>query len=118
MSFENETQDFMRKFFDDTINAFKENSSPLMKQFIESHKAILSGYRDGLDELLQQDPSSQAEVKLTTMFLEMYLKMMQLQRESRKRVLTIQSQMANSYLNLLDQMLKTINTEQKDDGQK
>jgi hypothetical protein len=118
MSFENETVDFMRKFFDDTINSFNENSAPLMKQFIESHKTILSGYRDCLDELLQQDPSSQAEVKLTTMFLEMYLKMMQIQRESRKRVLTIQSQMANNYLNLLDEMLKKINAEQKDDGQK
>src|SRR5262249_46434600 len=91
MSFENETQDFMRKFFDDTINSFKEDSAPLIKQFIESHRAILSAYRDCLDELLQQDPSSQAEVKLTTMFLEMSLKMMQLQRESRKRFLTIQS---------------------------
>src|SRR5215813_12076607 len=96
MSFENETQDFMRKFFDDTINSFKEESAPLIKQFIESHRAVLSGYRDCLDELLQQDPSSQAEVKLTTMFLEMSLKMMQLQRESRKRFLTIQSKIPSS----------------------
>ena len=118
MSFENETQDFMRKFFDDTMNSFKGESAPLIKQFIESHRAVLSGYRDCLDELLQQDPSSQAEVKLTTMFLEISLKMMQLQRESRKRFLTMQSQMANNYLNLLDEMLKKINAEQKDDVQK
>jgi len=57
-------------------------------------------------------------VKLTTMFLEISLKMMQLQRESRKRFLTMQSQMANNYLNLLDEMLKKINAEQKDDVQK
>jgi len=34
MSFENETQDFMRKFFDDTMNSFKGESAPLIKQFI------------------------------------------------------------------------------------
>ncbi len=115
MSLEKETQDFMKKFLDDTVNSLKENSTPLLKQLIDSHKAILSCYRDNLDELLQQDPSSQAEVRMTTMFFEMYVKMMQLQRESRKRVLTIQSQMMNNYLSLLDEMLKKFDTEQKDD---
>ncbi len=115
MSLEKETQDFMKKFFDDTVNSLKENSTPLLKQLIDSHKAILSCYRDNLDELLQQDPSSQAEVRMTTMFFEMYVKMMQLQRESRKRVLTMQSQMMNNYLSLLDEMLKKFDTEQKDD---
>jgi len=33
MSFENETQDFMRKFFDDTINSFKEEEC-------SAHKAV------------------------------------------------------------------------------
>jgi len=115
MSLEKETEDFVKKFFGDTLNSLKENGAPLLKQFIESHKAILSCYRENLDDLLEQDPSSQAEIRMTTMFFEMYVKMMQLQRESRKRVLTIQSQMMNNYLNLLDEMLKKFDTEQKDD---
>lgn len=118
MSFEEETQNFMKKFFDDTVSSVKENGTPLVKQWIESHKAILSCYRDNLDELLEQDPSSQAEVRMTTMFFEMYIKMMQLQRESRKRVLTMQSQMVNNYLKLMDELLKRIDGEQKDEGQK
>jgi hypothetical protein len=118
MSLEKETQDFMKKFFDDTVNSLKENSTPLLKQLIDSHKAILSCYRDNLDELLQQDPSSQAEVRMTTMFFEMYVKMMQLQRESRKRVLTMQSQMMNNYLNLIDEVLKKFDAEPKEDGEK
>ena len=115
MSLEKETQDFMKKFLDDTVNSLKENSTPLLKQLIDSHKAILACYRENLDELLEQDPSTQAEIRMTTMFFEMYVKMMQLQRESRKRVLTIQSQMMNNYLSLLDEMLKKFDTEQKDD---
>jgi hypothetical protein len=115
MSLEKETQDFMKKFLDDTVNSLKENGTPLLKQLIDSHKAILSCYRENLDDLLEQDPSTQAEIRMTTMFFEMYVKMMQLQRESRKRVLTIQSQMMNNYLSLLDEMLKKFDTEQKDD---
>jgi len=117
MSLENEAQDFMRRFFLDTVINLKENSAPLLKQLIETQKAMLSCYRENLDDLSQDNPANQAEVRMTTMFFEMYIKMMQLQRESRKRILAMQSQMVNSYLNVLDEMLKNFDTEQKDDGQ-
>jgi hypothetical protein len=46
MSFENETQDFMRKFFDDTINSFKEESAPLIKQFIAPPRQKSWAYKE------------------------------------------------------------------------
>jgi hemerythrin superfamily protein len=102
----NEMQDDFKKLLDSMCSMANEHRDASFEQYVNLQKELIERYREQLQREMDRDPINESMTEFSRMMMATTMQLTNFYRDNRKRMIEVQSTMAQAYLDLLEKSMQ------------